>query len=110
MKSDSGNLFADVALPSLAEQFTGLVHGCKFRCERIVSHGHSTPPGEWFDQSDDEWVVLLSGSATLQIEGETTARELHPGDWVLLPAHLRHRVEQTDGAQPTVWLAIHFQP
>ncbi len=78
--------------------------------ERIVSLGQQTPPGEWYDQSDDEWVLLLSGAARLLIEGESQASALQPGDCLLLPAHVRHRVEWTDPAQPTVWLAFHFRP
>lgn len=109
MTIDSGNLFTGVPSPAAAEQFTELLRGRTFRCERIVSAGQSTPPGEWFDQSDDEWVVLLSGSAVLRIEGEDSVRELRPGDWILLPAHRRHRVERTDEGQPTTWLAIHYQ-
>jgi cupin 2 domain-containing protein len=109
MRIDGGSLFPGVVQPTIEEQFTELARGCSFRCERIVSHGHVTSPGEWFDQPDDEWVVLLTGSATLAIEGEATFRELHPGDWLLLPAHRRHRVERTDATQPTIWLAIHFQ-
>ena len=34
--------------------------------ERIISHGHATPEGEWYDQERDEWVVVLEGEARLQ--------------------------------------------
>ncbi|MCW8919519.1 MAG: cupin domain-containing protein [Gammaproteobacteria bacterium] len=77
------------------------------RLERIVSHAHTTPPGEWYDQAWDEWVVLLSGSATLKFEsGELMP--LTPGDHLLIPAHCRHRVESTDKRQQSVWLALHL--
>jgi cupin 2 domain-containing protein len=104
----AGNLLENLP-PSLAhEQFEDLLHGDSFVLRRIVSLGHVTPPGEWYDQPDDEWVVLLSGAATLQLEGEATVRTLQSGDWILLRAHVRHRVEWTDNAQHTVWLALHF--
>jgi cupin 2 domain-containing protein len=80
------------------------------RVERIVSRGHASPPGFWYDQDDDEWVILLSGQARLLVDGEPDAVELRPGDHVLLPAHQRHRVEWTDPSQDTVWLAIHVAP
>jgi cupin 2 domain-containing protein len=80
------------------------------RVERITSRGHATPPGEWYDQPQDEWVALLAGAARLLVEGEPAARELRPGDWVLLPARLRHRVEWTDPDRDTVWLAVHAGP
>ena len=39
------------------------------------------------------------------IEGEAAPRILAPGDYVLIPPHVRHRVEWTDADEPTVWLA-----
>jgi cupin 2 domain-containing protein len=78
------------------------------RIERIVSTGQVTEDGMWYDQEDDEWVLLVSGAARLQIDGEIEERELGEGDWLLLPAHCRHRVTWTKSDPPTVWLAVHF--
>jgi cupin 2 domain-containing protein len=78
------------------------------RLERIVSRGHRTPDGEWYDQEWDEWVVVLSGRATVRIAGEPDVIPLAAGDSLLLPAHVRHRVEWTDPAADTVWLALHY--
>lgn len=80
------------------------------KIERIVSTGRATPEGEWYDQETDEWVLLIKGSARLRIEGEASERELAAGDFVLLPAHCRHRVEWTDDEAPTIWLAVQFAP
>ena len=77
------------------------------RLERIVSHGQATPPGEWFDRDRDDWVVLLRGGAGLLFEGESESQVLRPGDYLLIPAHARHRVEWTASDEPTVWLALH---
>jgi cupin 2 domain-containing protein len=105
----SGNLFA--GLPAAAaETIDELLSGGRFVLKRIVSTGQATPPGVWYDQDDDEWVGLLSGGAGLLVEGEAAARVLAPGDWLLLPAGCRHRVEWTDAARPTVWLALHTAP
>lgn len=79
------------------------------RIERIVSTGQSTPPGTWYDQPDDEWVALLAGSAMLRW-GDGSLVELAPGDWLLIPAHARHRVEATSVDPPCVWLAVHAAP
>ena len=76
------------------------------RVERIVSTGQATPPGHWYDQPGDEWVALLAGRATLRLEDGALV-ELGPGDWLLIPAHLRHRVEATSADPPCVWLAVH---
>lgn len=105
----SGSLFADLPAASLADERFDLLHrGGGVRIERIVSTGQASAPGAWFDQAQDEWVVLLKGSASLLIEGEPVARRLAPGDWLLLPAGLRHRVEWTAPDETTVWLAVHI--
>jgi cupin 2 domain-containing protein len=51
---------------------------------------------------------LVDGAARLSIEGEREDRELGEGDWILLPAHCRHRVTWTRAEPPTVWLAVFF--
>ncbi len=106
-----GNLF-DVHEIALAEErFEDLLADESFRVERIVSRGHATADGEWYDQDTDEWVVLLSGVARVRFQdGEIESElELHPGDYLNIAAHRRHRVEWTDPDQNTVWLAIHYQ-
>lgn len=80
------------------------------RIERIVLTGQSSPPGFWYEQADDEWVVLLSGSALLRFEDEADARPLQPGDWVFIAAGNRHRVDATAEDQASVWLAVHLPP
>jgi cupin 2 domain-containing protein len=107
-RAGDGNLFATIPSDLPAERMDVLVERGGFRLERIVSLGHVTPPGEWYDQDRDEWVVLLSGAARLAFEGEVEERELGPGDWLRIPAHARHRVEWTDPRAPSVWLALHF--
>ena len=108
MKADptvaSGNLLAD--LPSIApeERFETLFATPVCRVERIVSFGHASPPGFWYEQGEDEWVVLLVGCAVLAFaDGHVLA--LRAGDWVSLPARCRHRVESV--SQDAVWLAVH---
>ena len=98
-------------LPDAASYVSGidvLVDGGTVRLERIISRGHATPPGEWYDQDCDEWVVVLRGSAGLRFEGETGEHVMHAGDHLVIPAHRRHRVEWTDSREPTVWLAVHY--
>lgn len=102
------NLFDDLSAKLPAERIDVLLSAPGIRVERIVSTGHVTPPNEWYDQDTDEWVVVLRGRARLRIESESDARDLYPGDHVLLRAHVRHRVEWTDDAGPTVWLALHY--
>jgi len=107
--SASHNLFDDIPRELPAERIDVLLDTPGIRLERIISLGHATPPGEWYDQARDEWVVVLRGRARVRIEGETEDRALGVGDHLLLRAHVRHRVEWTDSAGPTVWLALHYQ-
>jgi cupin 2 domain-containing protein len=102
------NLFDALPESSAAEVFDEILSGGGFRMERIVSTGQATPPGKWYDQSEHEWVVLLAGGAEILFEGSAASVELKPGDWINIPAHQRHRVEWTDPAQVTVWLAVHY--
>ncbi len=108
MKADpivaSGNLLAD--LPSIApeERFETLFANAVCRVERIVSFGHASPPGFWYEQDEDEWVVVLVGSAVLAF-ADGRVLGLHAGDWVSLPARCRHRVESV--SDDAVWLAVH---
>lgn len=107
MTPPSGNLFAALPRALPEELVTVLAEGPAVRVERIVSTGQVTAPGEWYDSDRDEWVALLAGAARLRFEGQP-AQTLAPGDWLLIPAHARHRVDWTDPAGPTVWLAVHF--
>ena len=79
----------------------------KVRIERIVSYGHTSPGDFWYDQNQPEWVVVLRGAATLRFEDQDEQVEMKPGDFVNIPAHVRHRVEWTTTDEPTIWLAIH---
>jgi cupin 2 domain-containing protein len=75
------------------------------RIERIVSHDHSTPVGEWYDQTEHEWVMVLQGSGVIEYaNGERVI--LNTGDYLYLPAHLKHRVASTSAHEQTIWLAI----
>lgn len=100
------NLLAALAQRPAQEVFERLLERDGVVLERIVSFGHATAAGSWYDQDRDEWVVLLSGAARLSFEGEHRV-ELGPGDAVLIPAHCRHRVEWTRPDCETVWLALH---
>ena len=102
-----GNLFADCATAGDAERFDLLAEGAEVRIERIVSAGQASPPGFWYDQAEDEFVVLLAGAAELRFEAGDRLVRLTPGDWIDIPAHARHRVEFTQAEPPTVWLVVH---
>lgn len=91
----------------LAERLAG---AGSVRIERIVSRGHATPEGFWYDQRDHEFVILLSGSARVVFEDREEPVRLAPGDWLEIPAGRRHRVEWTEPGRDSVWLAVHYEP
>jgi cupin 2 domain-containing protein len=102
-----GNLFAKIEAALEEEAITPLLVRPGLVIERIVSTGQASPPGFWYDQATDEWVIVIKGAAKLEFDdGEEHA--LGPGDWTVIPAHRRHRVAWTHPALPTVWLAVHL--
>ena len=99
------NIFAD--LPE--ELVEVLAENKHVRIERIESTGHASPDGFWYDQDENEWVVVLKGAAKLLFEGEDRPVEMKPGDHINIPAHKKHRVEWTTTEEPTIWLALFFK-
>lgn len=99
-----GNLYADAAPPVQGERFDVLLSHQGLVIERIVST--SKIASQQYIQQQDEWVVLLKGSATLDVAGQSVS--LSDGDHLFLPAHTPHTVlAVTDGA---MWLAVHLHP
>lgn len=103
----SGNLFHP-ATPHFGplEIIEELILTSELKVEKIISNGQATPEGHWYDQQQDEWVILLSGTATLKFENDEMMN-LNAGDYILIPAHCRHRVEKTSPEPNCIWLAIH---
>lgn len=99
-----GNLYDDAATPAAGERFDALLRHRNLVVERIVSSARAVPTE--FVQPQDEWVLLVQGTATLDIAGK--AHALQAGDHVFLPARTPHTVTQvSDGA---LWLAVHLHP
>ena len=101
------NLFDAVPAKSDDEVVTELLLQSGVRIERIVSTGQVTPADAPYCQPHDEWVLLLAGAARLWIEGDGETA-LRPGDCLMVPAGLSHRVTFTSLEEPTIWLAIHL--
>ena len=104
-----GNIFASLPVDRDAEHIDALLAGGESRVERIVSFGQSSPDGFWYDQEQNEWVLVLRGAAKLEVEGLADLIELGPGDYLNLSAHTRHRVAWTNPEEATIWLAVHYK-
>jgi cupin 2 domain-containing protein len=103
------NLIANIP-EHIPEEFLEILHASgTVRIERIISKGHASPPGFWYDQDTHEWVLVLQGAARLRFEGEEQSVELTAGSCCHIPAYRRHRVEWTDPDMPTIWLAVHYR-
>jgi len=103
------NLFSHLPTELPSELIESLLEKPGVRIERIVSQGQATAAGEWYDQDEHEWVIVLRGQARLRLEGDEQILEMGPGDYLDIPAHQRHRVEWTDSNEPTVWLAVFYE-
>jgi cupin 2 domain-containing protein len=107
-KMETGNLYQHIPAPLPEEAVAVLARGRGMRIERIVSKGHCSPPGFWYDQSDDEWVVVLKGEARLRFEKDDRIVHLAEGGYVNIRAHEKHRVEWTAGHTETIWLVVFY--
>ncbi len=103
------NLFEDLPTTALPDELVNVLAGnSNVRIERIVSNGHASPEGFWFDQKEHEWIVVLQGEATLTFDdGESL--QMTRGIHTLIPAHRKHRVEWTSHDEPTIWLAVFYR-
>lgn len=99
------NIFAQLPAQLEQERFDELLRAEHLRIERIVSQGQTSP--DWYDQIDNEWVMVLEGSGTILFEDGVEV-ELNKGDYIDIPAHRRHKVIWTDPDNLTVWLAIFY--
>ena len=100
------NIFDDLPESIGQEQFLTLFANGAVRIERIVSQSHNSPTGFWYDQPEDEWVILLRGHATLEFEGGRLV-EMKEGDHLAIPSHVKHRVSQI--GPDTIWFAVHVK-
>lgn len=101
------NIFKNIPTSLPDELFEEIVVARGMKIERIISRGHTTPKNEWYDQSSDEWVMVLKGEAILSFfEGDDV--KMRAGDYITIPAHQKHRVSWTKPDEETIWLAVHY--
>ncbi|WP_064608160.1 cupin domain-containing protein [Photobacterium sp. J15] len=102
------NLFSNIPANLPEEVFEDIIKTPDVRIERIISKGHTTPDNEWYDQDENEWVLVVKGEAKLLFDDERVVH-LKEGDHVNIPAHQRHQVSWTDPNQETIWLAVFYK-
>jgi cupin 2 domain-containing protein len=103
-----GTLLENIPLESAEEIFDTICSTENVKIERIVSRGHSSPEGFWYDQKKNEFVLVVRGSAGVKMENREEIVVLKVGDYLNIGAHEKHRVEWTDPDCETIWLAVHY--
>lgn len=102
------NIYRSETLPRGSEElFETLCKDKNIHIEKIISNGQTTPKDKWYDSSRNEWVVLVQGKATLEME-KGKLIHLSAGDYLLIPAGQKHRVSYTSSNPHCIWLAVHF--
>jgi cupin 2 domain-containing protein len=102
------NLFTAIPKELKSELIEKLVDSDDVTVERIVSRGHKSPETGWYDQDQNEWVLLLQGEAKLLFDDDAYV-DLKVGDYIDIPAHKKHKVEWTAPDIETVWLAVFYR-
>ena len=103
----SGNIFESIPDRVGEEIFDLIVQKKEFKIERIISKGHTSPDTGWYDQDHDEWVIVLKGGATINVE-DGEAIQLEAGSYLNIPAHTKHKVSWTKADEETIWIAVHY--
>ena len=102
-----GNIFESIPDDLDEEVFELFVQSDDVKIERIVSKGHSSPKTGWYDQDQNEWIIVLKGEAIIAFEdGKELA--LKAGDHLNIPAHTKHKVKWTTPDTETIWLAVQY--
>ena len=102
------NIFSDIP-DNLPDELIELIaENHDVTIKRIVSRGHISPNDFWYDQAKNEFVFLVCGEARLRFGEKEEFVQMKKGDYIIIPAHKRHRVEWTSPDEDTVWLAIHY--
>ena len=103
------NIFSEIPQQLPNELFEPILNNDHIHLERIISRGHTTALGQWYDQGLDEWVLLLQGNAKILFRDKAQSVSLGCGDYLFIPAHTQHRVEWTAPDCETIWLALHIK-
>jgi cupin 2 domain-containing protein len=102
------NIFNDIPSNLSKEILDEIILTDKIRIERIISKGQTSPENFWYDQEENEWVIVIKGKSKLKIIDEDELIELNEGDYINIPSHKKHRVEWTDPEIETIRLAVFY--
>ncbi|MCW8831042.1 MAG: cupin domain-containing protein [Gammaproteobacteria bacterium] len=101
------NIFDSIPESIDKEIFDTIVKSENIRIERIISRGHASPESGWYDQGQNEWVIVVKGGAVISFEDDEPVK-LDEGSYINIPAHKKHKVDWTDPDTETIWLAVFY--
>jgi cupin 2 domain-containing protein len=99
-----GHLPSASGAPPVGERTEEIARVGDVVVEHILSGELESPVD--YDQDHEEWVVVLDGRAVVEVGGHRL--NMTGGDWLSLPAHVPHRLIDTEPG--TSWLALHARP
>ena len=103
----AGNIYNSIPNDLTDEIFETIVQNNNIKIERIISNGHTSPESGWYDQEENEWIMILKGDAIITFEDNIEIK-LNEGSYLNIPAHTRHQVNWTSQQKETIWLAVHY--
>ena len=101
------NIFSNIPDSIPEEIFEDIISTEGVRIERILSHGQGSPETGWYDQAENEWVLVLRGQGVIEFESGQVVT-LSAGDYINIRAGEKHRVVRTSAEEVTVWLAVFY--
>lgn len=102
------NFFENHSIELEKEYFEDILVTNNFKVERIISEGNASPENFWYDQEENEFVLLIKGYAEIEFEGNDVI-QLYQGDFLIIPSHKKHRVKKTSENEKTYWLTIYYK-
>lgn len=102
-----GNIF-DLVPSEKKEVFEEVFSSEGIRFERIISSGQTSPEEGWYDQPENEWVILLQGTAKIKFDNNEI-KKLKKGDYLFIAKHCKHKVVYTSAMPKCIWLAVFFK-
>lgn len=101
------NIFSNIPRDIPKELFQTILESKDIKIERIISRGHATKKGRWYNQDKNEFVIILKGDAVIEYK-DGKKIEMNFGDYIIIPAHTKHRVDKTSDEEETIWLAVFY--
>ncbi len=103
---NKSNILSNILVDKKNEQFFDIFKNENIRIETIVSNGQKSKKDFWYEQDENEFVMIVQGDAILEFNDKEV--KMSKGDYLIIEKHIRHRVKYTSQTQATIWLAVFY--